>query len=79
MDEERKQRRAHHDAGWSSTHRAQDAINDWIEHSGVGHNPKKEDCENEHADDRRKAFETVDNKFAGVSTEATDQRRNNWN
>ena len=56
------------------SYRAQDAINDGIQHAGIGHDPEKQDREHKHAHHRGDVLDPGNDEGAGLQAEPTEQR-----
>jgi hypothetical protein len=75
MDQQREQSGAYDNARGSASDGAENAVDDRIEHAGVGHDAEVEDCEHEHAGDRGDAGDAGEDELAGREAETADQRR----
>ncbi len=75
MHQQREQRGSHHDARGIRPDRPQNSINDGIEHTGVRHDAKKQNGEDEHSRHAGHALNAVQHERRSLRAEAADQRR----
>jgi hypothetical protein len=79
VDQQRQQGRAHHDARRPAAHGAQDAVDDRVQHAGIGDDAEVEDGEDEHPRYRRHVLDAGQDELAGIEPEAARERGDDGN
>ena len=78
MHEQSQNRSSQHNSRRREADHAQNAVNDRVQHAGVGHDAEIEDSEYKHGRNWRNLLYSVHHKNCGGEPETACQRSNNW-